>query len=239
MGKALALKNDKRTKEDCSKSKLKVKKGAKGMPSPSSIIKKKQKVFKKAKFIASNSKKIINKRHFLDSDDDDEEEKLPELIENEASDNEEEENMEVDGTESVSENDEERDDVDLIESNNEEEEEEVEEEAPNDTPKSDGKKEKSSKPKSNIVHDEPEAIDKIDRIDLTRKKQALIFDQNAWVIADDVKTGNINFNKWLQTHSARDNYFFGEDEVREKMTKKLGFLTPIIYVIFYPLVYLP
>ena len=213
MGKALALKNVKKTEEDRSKSKLKVKKGTKGMPSPSSIIKKKQKFLKKAKSIGSNSKKIINKRHFLDSDDDDEEEKLPELIENEASDNEEEENMEVDGTESVSEND-----AALSESANEEDA----------TPKSYRKKEKSTKPKSNIVHDEPETIGKIERIDLTREKQAQIFDQDVWTIADDVKTGNINVNRWLQTHSARDNYFFGDDEVREKMTKNYVFLTPLI-----------
>ena len=212
---------------------------AEGMSSP--VIKKKQKVSKMAKSIGSNSKKVINKRQFLDISDDDDEEKLPELIKNEASDNEEEENMEVDGTKSVSENEQLLNDATLLESDNEEEapksykkKEKQDEEAPNDAPKSDEKKEKSTKLKSNIVHDEPETIDKIERIDLTRKKQAQIFDQDVWTIADDVKTGNIDVNKWLETHSARDIYFFGDDEVREKMTKKLGFFDPNNLCYFLP-----
>ena len=62
----------------------------------------------------------------------------------------------------------------------------------------------------------------------------------------DVKTENINVNKWLQTFInylqqkltiQKNNYFFGDDGVREKITK--NYVTLIIYVIFYPLVYLP
>ena len=226
MGKALALENVKKTEEDRSRAKLKVKKRTKEMQSP--VIK------KKAKSIGSNSKKIINKRQFLDISDDEEEEMPPELIENEASHNENEENTEANGTESTSDNDEERDDAALSDSDNvkeEEEEEEEKDEAPKsykkkeikDEAPNDKKKEKSTKPKSNIVHDEPETIDKIESINLTRKKQAQIFDPNVWTFADEIKTGDINVNKWLQTHSARDIYFFGDDEVRGKITKIMFF----------------
>ena len=232
MGNELALENVKKTEEDLLKAKVKAKKRTKKMSLP--VIKKKAKI----------SKKIINKRQFLDISDDEEEEMPPELIENEASHNEKEENTEANGTESASDNDEERDDAALTDSDNVEEEEEEKDEAPNDAPKSykkkeikdeapnDKKKEISTKPKSNIVHDEPETIDKIERINLTRKKQAQIFDPNVWTFADEVKTGDINVNKWIETHSARDIYFSGDDEVRGKMTKKLCFLTPIIHVIF-------
>ena len=40
-----------------------------------------------------------------------------------------------------------------------------------------------------------------------------IFNQIKWSIAKAVKTVDIDVDKWLETHSGRESYFFGEDEV--------------------------
>ena len=48
---------------------------------------------------------------------------------------------------------------------------------------------------------------------MPRKKQVKIFNQVKWSIAKAVKTADIDVEKWLETHSARESYFFGEDEV--------------------------
>ena len=68
--------------------------------------------------------------------------------------------------------------------------------------------------KSNYAYDEPQIESKIDMIDMPRKKQVKIFDQNKWAVAKAVKTADMDVEKWLETHSARESYFFGEDEVR-------------------------
>ena len=56
---------------------------------------------------------------------------------------------------------------------------------------------------------------------------------------DDINKWLQNYNNYLQQRLTiqKDNYFFGDDGVREKITK--NYVALIIYVIFYPLVYLP
>ena len=71
--------------------------------------------------------------------------------------------------------------------------------------------------KSNYAYDEPQIESKIDMIDMPRKKQVKIFDQNKWTVAKAVKTVDMDVEKWLETHSARESYFFGEDEVRRNV----------------------
>ena len=75
----------------------------------------------------------------------------------------------------------------------------------------------SSGSKSNYAYDEPQIESKIDKIDMPRKKQIKIFDQNKWTVAKAVKTMDIDVDKWLETHSGRESYFFGEDEVRRNV----------------------
>ena len=72
---------------------------------------------------------------------------------------------------------------------------------------------KASTSKSNYAYDEPQIESKIDTIDMPRKKQVKIFDQAKWSIAKAVKTSDVDVDKWLETHTGRESYFFGEDEV--------------------------
>ena len=76
--------------------------------------------------------------------------------------------------------------------------------------------EKNKPPKKkvhNFAYDEPDMLNQIELIDMTREKQIQIFDQTLWHIAKDIKTVNIDVDKWFQTTNSRNTYFFGEDEV--------------------------
>ena len=114
------------------------------------------------------------------------------------------------------------DDDDNTEGDEEEEvgEEVTEDEGAKDA-KDQGKKrkkpelKKSGKAKS--AYAEPEIINKIDMIDLPRKKQMRVFDMDEWTIAKDIKIEDIDLDKWLEGQSARDSYFFGKDEVRKNL----------------------
>ena len=95
-------------------------------------------------------------------------------------------------------------------------EDDEEEEPIKKKPKSEKSSKKNQKNKSNYCYDEPQIVNKIELIDMPRKKQMQIFDQSQWNIAKAVRTAEIDIDKWMEPYSTRDSYFFGEDEVREK-----------------------
>ena len=95
-------------------------------------------------------------------------------------------------------------------------EDDEEEEPIKKKPKSEKSSKKNQKNKSNYCYNEPQIVNKIELIDMPRKKQMQIFDQSQWNIAKAVRTAEIDIDKWMEHHSTRDSYFFGEDEVREK-----------------------
>ena len=69
-----------------------------------------------------------------------------------------------------------------------------------------------SKRKKNYAEPEP-SLSKVDGIDLSRKKQEELFCPCNWDVCVPVKTSEVDFSKWLESHSHREQYFIGDDGV--------------------------
>ncbi len=217
MGSLKSLKNGKKKAEIEEKNKLKIKikkvaKEGRSKRSPPTVIKKCKNSSSQNKTIKkvgrSSSKANKDKGHKLVAAEDEDEEgedsdETMSLAETSDSDWEQGDSAhamsdtETDVEDEVSEDDE-------------------EEEPIKKKPKSEKSSKKNQKNKSNYCYDEPQIVNKIELIDMPRKKQMQIFDQSQWNIAKAVRTAEIDIDKWMEHHSTRDSYFFGEDEVREK-----------------------
>ena len=80
-------------------------------------------------------------------------------------------------------------------------------------PRSDSGKKKLPDPKrKHYVEPEP-VSSKVDGINLSRKKQEELFQPCKWDVCERVKTAEVNFSKWLESHSHREQYFIGDDGV--------------------------
>ena len=181
-----------------------------------------------------NEEETKNVHAVSDNDSTQEDDRMTLVSDTDAgSDYETEEDVDYE-TETEVEDDDDDDDVDDDDDDDDDDEEEEEENVAvdddNDDDGGEPPKKKSKKSpvrktvpknltgsKSNYAYDEPQLESKIDTIDMPRKKQVKIFDQNKWSVAKAVKTTDMDVDKWLETHSGRESYFFGEDEVRRNV----------------------
>ena len=84
------------------------------------------------------------------------------------------------------------------------------------------KKKLSDLKRKNYAEPEP-ATSKVDGINLPRKKQLELFQPCKWDVCERVKTSELNFSKWLESHSHREQYFIGDDGVSKKRVKIMIF----------------
>ena len=54
---------------------------------------------------------------------------------------------------------------------------------------------------------------KVDAINLSRKKQEELFQPCNWEVSKPIKTSEVDFSKWLETHSHCEQYFVADDGV--------------------------
>ena len=59
----------------------------------------------------------------------------------------------------------------------------------------------------------------MDGINLSRKKQEELFRPCKWDVCVPVKTSEVDFSKWLESHSHREQYFIGDDGVSKSESK--------------------
>ena len=89
-------------------------------------------------------------------------------------------------------------------------------------PRSDsGKKKLPDSKRKNYVEPEP-VSSKVDGINLSRKKQEELFRPCKWDVNERVKTAEVNFSKWLESHSHREQYFIGDDGVSKTVQNQLS-----------------
>ena len=107
-------------------------------------------------------------------------------------------------------------------------------------PRSDsGKKKLPDSKRKNYVEPEP-VSSKVDGINLSRKKQEELFRPCKWDVNERVKTAEVNFSKWLESHSHREQYFIGDDGVSKTVQNQLSvFLFKNLFALFCPTVHLP
>ena len=78
-----------------------------------------------------------------------------------------------------------------------------------------GRKSTDSKRKN---YAEPElSSSKVDAINLSRKKQEELFQPCNWEVSKLIKTSEVDFSKWLETHSHREQYFVADDRVSKSL----------------------
>ena len=75
-----------------------------------------------------------------------------------------------------------------------------------------GRKKLLDSKRKNYAEPEP-SLSKVDGINLTRKKQEELFPPCNWDVCVPVKTSEVDFYKWLESHSHREQYFIGDDGV--------------------------
>ena len=66
--------------------------------------------------------------------------------------------------------------------------------------------------RKNYAEPEP-VLSKVDGINLSRKKQEELFRPCKWDVCVPVKTSEVDFSKWLEGHSHREQYFIGDHGV--------------------------
>ena len=64
--------------------------------------------------------------------------------------------------------------------------------------------------RKNYAEPEPSSS-KVDSINLPRKKQEELFRPCHWDVSKLVKTSEVDFSKWLETHSHHEQYFIPDD----------------------------
>ena len=75
-----------------------------------------------------------------------------------------------------------------------------------------GRKKLVDSKRKNYAELEP-SLSKVDGINLSRKKQEELFRPCKWDVCVPARTSEVDFSKWLESHSHREQYLIGDDGV--------------------------
>ena len=219
------------------------KKVTKKTPFDKSLVEKTSKVYtkeQKSSKLAKSRSSSANKGHKQLEDSDSDMEKDEDMRDNENSSDDESEESGSENMQDGSDNDDNDVESDAAQDDNEDDDDDDDDDdAPTDIeepemedrgkpfcakkrPRSDsGKKKLPDSKRKNYVEPEP-ISSKVDGINLSRKKQEELFRPCKWDVNERVKTAEVNFSKWLESHSHREQYFIGDDGVSKTVQNQLS-----------------